>query len=363
MKIWNAVLVLFLSIFLVSCSGESNETIKIGWVGPLTGDGASFGKDNLLGVTQAIDDINSNWGVNNKQVELIVEDSQLDETRMINAYSKFTQINNVNVILSPDYGGLLAVVDKADQEKVVIVNSLDTSDELARAGKYLFAVGIHDENIGYALADFAIEQSTSVAVIYNQDPITALVDEAFERRYQELGGETVITEGYKDANNDFRTILLKVKEKSVAMVLVLGFDESGFIFRQAKELGLNFTFLAMDTVTSENFFANAGDASEGIYFTSWDATGAAYQELEAKLKAKGTVPQQPLFTAAGYDAVQFVAKAMNGGESGKALHDAMYEIKNLYGITGILTMSPDGIVRTVNEEMYQIQNGEFVKLG
>ncbi len=40
----------------------------------------------------------------------------------------------------------------------------------------------------------------------------------------------------------------------------------------------------------------------------------------------------------------------------------MYATNNYRGLTGTLTMSPDGIVRSVQEEIYQIQNGQPVKV-
>ncbi len=342
-----------LALFLVACSPTQTDTIKVGWVGPLTGDGGSFGQDNLLGVEAAVQELNNKGGINGKKVELLVEDDQLDETLMINTYQKFTKIDQVDVILSPDYGGLLSIVDQADRDEVVIVNSLDTSDELAEAGEYLFAVGIHDENIGYALADFAIKDHQKVAVIYNLDPLTSLIESAFEARFEELGGEITLVEGYIDASHDFRTQL--VKSQDADAIVVIGFDETGFIFRQHEELGMNQTKIAMDTVTSENFLKNAGSSAEGIYFSSWDATGKDYQVLAKKVSK---APDQPLFTAAGYDAMMFVAKAMKSSEP---LHDAMYST-SMKGVTGDLIMSPDGVVRTVSEEMYQVQEGKFVKL-
>jgi len=141
-----------------------------------------------------------------------------------------------------------------------------------------------------------------------------------------------------------------------------GFDETGFVFKHEHELGYNLTRLAIDTATSTNFIANAGgwNSVDGIYFTSWDSDTPGYKELERKISENGDTPEQPLFAAAGYDATMYVAEAMKTGESGKALHDAMYIVKNFKGITGDLSMDPDGAVRTVKEKIFQIKNEQFV---
>lgn len=370
MKINKCYLLGFVLICLLigGCTETSidnkEEPIKVGWIGPLSGDVATLGIDNLRGVQIAVDDLNKIGGINGRQIRLIIQDDQLDDKQTINAYQKFTTINNVDVILSPSYGGLLSIVKDADRNQNVIVNSLDASEELAEAGEFLFAVGIYDESIGYALADFANNKlkEDKVAVISNQeDPFIELLQSSFEEKYD---GQIEISEKYTFATKDFRTVLLKIKNADVDTVVVLGWDESGLIFRQAKELGLDLTFLSIDTVTSELFLKNAGGGEEGTYFTNWDASGQLYQKFENKFVAKfGELPQQPLFSATGYDALLTVAEAMrNGGVNGKSLQQELYAIKNMQGITGTLTMSPDGIVRTVEEEMFQIRDGKFVKI-
>ena len=367
-KIYIGLLVLLIAtVSLVGCTepASTQDTIKVGFIGPLSGDGASFGKDNLVGIQVAVDDINKVGGINGKKVELLIEDDKLDEKITLNAYHKMRSVDDIDVLLSPNYGGLLAIVDQADATQHVIVNSLDTSEELAAAGEYLFAIGIHDENIGYELAHFTMDtlKKRRVAVLYNFDPITDLISGAFVRKFQEIGGHVVINEGYIDGSHDFRSVLLKAKSQGVDTLVVFGFDESGFIFKQEMELGLGMTKLAFDTVTSESFLANAGESADGIYFTSWDATGSKYQSLQRKVVAKsGSAPDQPLFTAVGYDAMITVAQAMKTGSRGKALHDSLLQVGGMEGVAGEITMSPDGIVRTVSEEMYQIQDGKFVKL-
>lgn len=292
-----------------------------------------------------------------------------------NAYQKVTTIDKVKVVLSPSYSGLLALAKEADASRTVLINSLDTSEEIAQAGDYVFGIGIYDEGIGYTLAEFAMSElqqkkPKKAAIIYNtEDAFMVLVKDAFTQRYTEQGGKVIITRAYTYETNDFRTILLKIKEQNISTVLVLGYDEAGFILKQARELGLHFTFLGTDTSTSKNFLANAGEAAEGMYFTSWNPERKQYETFLGKFKKKyGEEPQQPLFSAAGYDTVMVVAQAMQVGDSNKAqmpekIRDALYSIKDMNdGITGNLTMSRDGIVRTVQEEIFQIRAGKFVKV-
>ncbi len=355
-------------IILVACTRSptgkvvQQEPITLAWIGPLTGSSASLGIDNYHGVELAVKELNKNGGINGHGIHLVVEDDQMDPKLTVNAYQKVTTIDYADAILSPSYSGLLSIVDKADRSKTVIVNSLDTSEEIAAGGEYLFGVGIYDEGIGQTLAEFtyATLQQQNVAIIYNnEDAFMSLVKDAFTVRFEELGGKIATAKAYTAETNDFRTMLLQIDSENINTLVVLGYDEAGFILRQAQEMGLNFTILGTDTFTSKNFLRNA-EGAEGAYFTSWHSESEAYQQfLQRFTKQYGKAPEQPLFSAAGYDAVMVVAEAMrHGGTSGKALHDALYRVRELDGITGTLTMSPDGIVRSVREEMFQIHDGE-----
>ena len=47
------------------------SAIKVGWVGPLTGDAASVGQDALKAAQLAVEEVNAAGGVNGRNYELI----------------------------------------------------------------------------------------------------------------------------------------------------------------------------------------------------------------------------------------------------------------------------------------------------
>src|SRR5665647_138532 len=90
------VSVLLVAIFVASIftfagcssSGSSDDVIKIGFIGPTTGDNAIYGSSAKDGAMLAVEEINAAGGVNGKQVELIAYDSKADQTEAINAYNR-----------------------------------------------------------------------------------------------------------------------------------------------------------------------------------------------------------------------------------------------------------------------------------
>lgn len=67
---------------------------------------------------------------------------------------------------------------------------------------------------GVAMADYAMDVLgyTKIAVIYNNaDDYSAGMDEAFEARVEEKGGEIVASESFTTGDTDFNTQLTKIK--------------------------------------------------------------------------------------------------------------------------------------------------------
>jgi branched-chain amino acid transport system substrate-binding protein len=353
----------------LGCSGDDASTdddIKVGWIGPLTGPVAPIGVDNSRGVELAVADLNARGGIAGHQIKLLIEDSASNADKAVQIYERMRDQDKVDMVLTKDYGSSLVLAPKADADGMVVVNTIDTSEQLAKAGDYLFAVGIYDEGIGQALAMYVAQQlkKTKVAVITLNADFMKLVKESFVTRFAALGGAAPVLPTYTFSTTDYQSLLQPVVDAGIDTVILLGFEEAGLIIAKAAELKLGLTILGADTFTGSMFFANAGSAAEGVYLTSWSSNTAEYTAwLNSYMGKYGSAPEQPLFSAVGYDAMFVVADAMKrGGRSGQGLRDALYQIKGMTGITGVLEMSADGAVRTVLEQMFRIVNGKAVQL-
>ena len=71
-----------------AASAASGDTIKIGVMGPLTGDASVYGKAVVNGATLYLKQVNANGGINGKQIEILTEDEQGDATQAVNCFTK-----------------------------------------------------------------------------------------------------------------------------------------------------------------------------------------------------------------------------------------------------------------------------------
>ncbi|MCR4591416.1 MAG: ABC transporter substrate-binding protein, partial [Lachnospiraceae bacterium] len=76
---------------LAGCGGSaskgSDDTFKIGVIGPLTGGAAAYGQAVQYAAEIAVEEINAAGGINGKQVEIKSEDDELDAQKSVNAYN------------------------------------------------------------------------------------------------------------------------------------------------------------------------------------------------------------------------------------------------------------------------------------
>ena len=72
-------------------SGSSSDTIKVGLMGPYTGDVAQYGLACRYGAELYVKQVNNNGGINGKQVELDTQDEKGDATEAVNVYNKLVE--------------------------------------------------------------------------------------------------------------------------------------------------------------------------------------------------------------------------------------------------------------------------------
>ena len=89
--VWAVVIVVvILGLSLIS-KKEDSETIKIGFVGPLSGDLANMGENAQAAASIAAEEINKAGGVLSRKLEIVYEDDVCNGAGGANAVSKLTQ--------------------------------------------------------------------------------------------------------------------------------------------------------------------------------------------------------------------------------------------------------------------------------
>lgn len=353
MKKTKTVMIFFVALLvLTSCS--STETVKVGWIGPLTGPSAVLGTDGVTAAEIAVAEINSAGGINGRQIELLIEDDQYNTQKAVTVYNKLVNVDGVDIVIMSTYSGVFAVSEQAVEDEVVVIDPLDCNDQLAGSSKTVFCIATDSESIAQVLADDANSKNFStIGLIYwNSDAFMPLVKDYFVNEFK----GKVQTEAYLAGTQDFRTTLTKMSDFD-ALVL-LGYDETGIAMKQARELGFRGQFYTTGTVTSPSLQEASQGAAEGTLFAFWSApeNEKTNRFTELFVAQKGKKPILDLATYPTYDAVKIIAEAI---KKEKPLRDALFEIKDYQSMSVVepVTFDENGAIK-ISETLFVLEDGK-----
>ena len=121
--------------FVVVSSTCLAENLKVGYIGALTGDAAGIGTEIAMVLQVSIDEINQTGGINGRKLELVAEDDGYEVRRTLSAYEKLKSGINSKVIFMTTYGGLFAIGKRAENDGIVLVDTLDCNDDIVKTSQ------------------------------------------------------------------------------------------------------------------------------------------------------------------------------------------------------------------------------------
>jgi branched-chain amino acid transport system substrate-binding protein len=357
-----------LIILAVVWRTKPTSDITIGWVGPLSGQYASYGKMVKTGVEIAVEEINSNGGVNGRRIVVVYEDDQLDPKKGVAAFNKLVSVDGVPLVIQAAGSNvMLAQAPIAQRRKVVLISPTCTNPKISEAGEYVFRIAPSDTYQGKIIAEIAFADlgARSAAVLYINNDYGVGLKDIFLRDYGEMGGEVKLSEGFAPETKDFRTVLGKIKEAAPSIVFLSSlYQEAALIVKQARELGISFQFIGGDGCFAPELIERAGDAAEGMVVINmhWDPQSADphVRNFVERVKAKaGRDPE--VYAALGYDCLRVVADAIGrGGSSSDGIRTALSKTTALPGLTGPTTFDGNGDVQKAFDT-FRIEAAEFRK--
>jgi len=367
-KITTAIfLIVFVLALLMTGCGKSNEPIKVGMFGPLSGSMSVAGQHQKDGAQFAADEINAAGGILGKQLQMIFDDTEGVPQNAVNVMNKFLYKDMVTATMgsnnSPEVLAALDLIKKAETPHIV---PSGVAFAITHSGNpWVFRVTATDELFSKALVDYAVKtlQLKKYAVIYDTNDYgqggMKLVNDFLKGH----GITPVLVEGYNKGTKDFSPQLLKAKDAGADGIIVWGnYTEGAQLVRQVKELAIPGKVLVSTGVTIGNFYELAADAANGIIGVSpgfhLDRKDAKAQDFIKNYEAKkGYKPDLNVVMA--YDAVKVFAKAVQDAKSAdkKAIREALAKIKDFEVISGKLTFNANGDGGTATL-IYTVENGK-----
>ena len=296
-----------------AASAASGDTIKIGVMGPLTGNVSVYGQAVVNGAALYLKQVNADGGINGKQIEILTEDEQGDATQAVNCFTKMVDEGITALVGDVTTTPTLAVAAESADYNMPMVTASATAEavtydaETDTVNENVFRATFTDPFQGIKMADYAYQKLgyTKAAVIFKKGA-----------DYNEGLAENFVNE----------------------------FEEVGQILSQAESVGLNVPFLGGDGWDGLEGYATA-DQLKDSYFCANYAKGSS-PEFEDAYKAEYGEDYPNGFAPLGYDAAKTVVYGVQAAEDAgleagtdeykQAVIDAIAS-GTIEGITGTFT--------------------------
>lgn len=324
---------------------KADDTLKIGFLGPLTERFAGLGLDAKRGADLAVKEANAAGGVNGKKIELIGYDDRGNRAEAVSVARKLIEQDNVQVIVS---GSLsltsIAAAPIISEAKVPMVVAYSNAVNVVKGNDYVFRWASVADVQGWIMGHHAMqERGYKRFALLNQDEEygRGIINGA-EKAIAQLGGEVVYRKSFAPNEREFRSIMTEIKSLNVDAVLMGGFGPSlTAAGRQGYELGVfpKAQFYVGCDLNEIDWYRGIGEYGDGTIGTL-EFIAPTDHPFTKKFMAeyKKEYNDDIVTHEAGltYDSVRLVIDAAKrGGLTREGIHKALADTKSFMNLSGV----------------------------
>lgn len=342
-------------LFIGGCAEQDVQTpqkeapaLKVGFIGPLTGDAAYVGIPIMQGVQLAVEELRTQGTT----IEAFYEDGKCNGRDALTAYQKLTQIDGVTAVIVTCSPELLSIASAAEGDHVLVLSPSATAPSITTAGDHVFRLSPSDAQQGKIGAELMQQESYQKVGIFFVDHDYGVGLDAVVR--SALRDTVVISERYSPGAADFRTSLLKIKDAGVEGLYLVAFPKEGsLILKQMKELGMSMPVVAAEAIKDDVILP----VGEGITITVPSSQGESYEAFAAAYQRRFNEAPK-LYSGEAYDTMNVVSLA---AQKSTDLIEGMKQVATYNGVAGVVTFDRNGDVEKPYD-MFTVKNGAFVKV-
>ncbi|MEK6959755.1 MAG: ABC transporter substrate-binding protein [Nanoarchaeota archaeon] len=325
---------------------------KWGFIGPLSGPASVYGVPALNAARMAVDEINSKGGIDGRKIDLIVEDGKCDGATAVTAAQKLISVDNVYVIIGGHCSTeSMSILPVAQTNNVFVVSSITSTPAFTGKGRFAFRMSPSSTYYNGAQADVAFSKGLrKVAILHEQRDFSAGLAQAFTKRFEELGGEVVITESFLPETMDFRTQLEKIRavEPDALLVSTQMPATASVMLKQIKEMRLEIPLIGDAAVVSlSTYNLSAGALPDDAWSVTPHVDGSendVASRFASEYRRQFGEPKVELsFAAENYDAVYLLSDAISScGQNNECIRGFFMATKHRPSALGDFSIGPDG---------------------
>jgi branched-chain amino acid transport system substrate-binding protein len=348
--------VLLLALIANGCSSSkepaqpSEKVIKIGFIGPLSGDMKTFGESTKNAFNLAVEQ--SGGRVGDYKIETIILDDRNDAAEAADSATKLIAEEKIKAIVgSLSHRTTFSISQIANGNKVVMIAGTATNPGITLENgvrkDFIFRACYIDPYQGTIAAKFALNnlKAKTAAVLYNREDSyynTGLAA-TFKDSFTKSGGRILAFDSYLQNDNDFSEMLNNIaKLKPDVLYLPDHYQKASLIAKQAREKKINAIFIGGDGWDSTEYESTM----EGGYFTNHFSANDPRPEVKKWVgdyrDKYGSVPDAR--ATLYYDATNLLLNAIKVSNSGDpiVIKEALQATKDFPAVSGKISFDNDG---------------------
>lgn len=367
------------SLVLAACAGGTSgggdsggdaTTVKIGFMGDLTGENSGIVIPPYNGAKMAVDEYNA---TNPKvRIELKKYDSQGKPDQATSLITTAVGSDKIAALIGPAFSGeSKAIGGTLEESKIPSISPSATNAGLASNGwKYWHRVVANDNDQGPRIAEFLVTaKSPKKAFVLSDDQEYSVgLAEAVTKTFKEKGVAVENDKFAKDAS-DYSSTVSKVKSANPDVIFFGGYyAQGGRLLKALRDSDVKTVFATGDGSLDAQLISGAGPAAaEGAVIAcpcnipSTDVTGASKSFYDNYKKAAGSEPA--IYSTEGYDAATAYINAVKAGKTTSEDINTFLSTVSFEGISKPIKFKANGEPENNSIFVYQVKGGVLKLLG
>lgn len=346
-------------------------TVKIGFMGDLTGENSGIVIPPRNGAKMAFDQYNATSPA--VKIEMVEYDSQADPTKAVALAQQAINTDKVVGLVGPAFSGESAQVGPVlEQAKIPSVSASATNAKLSTNGwKYWHRVLPNDAVQGPGIADFIAGGAAAKTVFVIDDkseygkPLADAVKAQLETK-----SVTTETDSIDPAESDYSTAVNKVVASKPDAIFFGGYyKDAGKLLKQLRDKGVTAKFFSGDGSLDKGLIEGAGAPNAEGALVGCPCLVASTDVTDEKIKKfaddyKAAFNADPaIYSAEGYDAASVFVEAVKAGKTTAEDINTFIATIDLKGISKDVKFEATGEVTAKDIYIYQVKDGKLALLG
>lgn len=338
-------------LLVLICGCNDKKTIKIGYIGGLTGRNGDLGTAGRDGALLAIEAVNASGGIGGRSLELIIRDDKSDPVEAARVVKELVD-DKVMAVVGPMTSAMAsATIPVIDAAQTVMLAPTVSGSGVDFTGRddYFIRLNLNSDTAA-ATAERMVKKLgiKSVAIVYDManKSYSASLVAAFKARLVSLGGNVVADQPFSSKEKPDLMMLAKsaADKKAQGILIVGGALDSAMLCQQLKKLGSTVPIFISEWGGTNEFLKAGGSAAAGVYIYQHFNSDSASPDFAAfKNDYTKRFGDPPSFAATySHEAVSILATALKKDVNPSHLKDTITAIGQFKGLQGNIAIDRFG---------------------